>query len=119
MLTNHKCEHCNIMCDNATNLNIHVEKDTFIHCLEFYLKKRQKREDERLVKINFSRGYPCIGLGCEEQFENKTQLKKHMFTNHKCEHCNIMWDNANNLNIHVEKDTFCVEFYLKKRQKRE
>ena len=47
MPTNHKCEHCNITCDNATNLTIHIEKDTFVHCLEFYLKKRQKREDER------------------------------------------------------------------------
>ena len=82
-------------------------------------KKRRKREDERLVKSHFSGGYACIGLGCEEQFENKTQLKKHMFTNHKCEHCNITCDNATNLNIHVEKDTFCLEFYLKKRQKRE
>ena len=84
-------------------------------------KKDRKREDERLVKSHFSGGYACIGLGCEEQFENKTQLKKHMFTNHKCEHCNITCDNATNLNIHIEKDTFvhCLEFYLKKRQKRE
>ena len=35
------------MCDNATNLNIHVEKDTFRNCLEFYLNKNKKREDER------------------------------------------------------------------------
>ena len=62
--------------------------------------------------------YPCIGLGCEKRFEHKKELEKHMLTNHKCEHCNITCDNATNFNMHIEKDTFCLEFYLKKRHER-
>ena len=83
--------------------------------------RKRKREDEELAKIHFSREYPCIEIICKERFEHKTQLEKHMRTNHKCEHCNITCDNVTNLTIHIEKDTFvhCLEFYLKKRYKRE
>ena len=84
-------------------------------------KNRLLAIKKRLAKIHFSREYPCIEIICEERFEHKTQLEKHMRTNHKCEHCNITCDNVTNLTIHIEKDTFvhCLEFYLKKRQKRE
>ena len=111
------------------NIIKHAQK-TFVFVKEKKDNNRLLAIKKRLAKIrfsreypcieHFSREYPCIELICEERREHKTQLMKHMSTNHKCEHCNITCDNATNLNIHIQKDTFvhCLEFYLKKRQKK-
>ena len=61
-LTNHKCENCNITCDNATNLDIHIAKDIFRNCLEFYLNKNQKKHDERKRNMKDNKIYKSRNL---------------------------------------------------------
>ena len=94
------------MCDNAFNLNMHVEKDPF--CLEFYLSKhigkfsclRQKEEDEGLVKTEFQ----------NQKF--------------KCQHCGEILKSADGLsthidNIHVAGKYSIVRQVVKNRRKKQ
>ena len=107
-----KCQHCDDILKSADGLARHI--DMFHNGGKSSCEICEDPTHRKQAHFHFSGEYACIGLGCEEQFEHKTQLDNHILSKHTCKHCHVMYDNANNLNMHIEKDTFvhCLEFYM-------